>query len=154
MDEIDRKLIAETEKGISLVPQPFDQIAKNLGITPQEVLIRLQELQKNGVIRRFGVSLKPRGVGYLANALVAWKVPAARIALVGEYFSQHRDVSHCYEREIVPGEWEYNFYTVIHGKECYVVRQMVQRFAFETNLCEYAILFSTRNLKLKETPKC
>ena len=154
MDEIDRKLIAETEKGIPLVPQPFDQIAKDLEITPQEVLIRLQELQKNGVIRRFGVSLKPRGVGYSANALVAWKVPAARIALVGEYFSQHKDVSHCYEREIVPGEWEYNFYTVIHGKERCVVKQMVQRFAFETNLCDYTILFSTRNLKLKETPKC
>lgn len=154
MDEFDSKLLAKTEKGIPLTPQPFDQIAKDLRITPQEVLIRLQELQKNGIIRRFGASIKPHGVGYSANALVAWKVPAARIALVGEYFSQHTEVSHCYEREIMPGAWEYNFYTVIHAKERSLVQKMVQRFAFETNLCEYAILFSTRNLKLKEKTKC
>lgn len=154
MDEIDRKLLAKTEKGIPLTSQPFDQIARDIGITPQEVLLRLQALQKSGVVRRFGVSVKPNGVGYSANALVAWRVPAARIALVGQYFSQHTEVSHCYEREIVPGEWEYNFYTVIHSKERTIVQKMVQRFAFETNLCEYVILFSTRNLKLKGESKC
>lgn len=96
----------------------------------------------------------PNGVGYLANALVAWKVPPQRIALVGEYFCKCKEVSHCYEREVVQGRWDYNFYTVIHAQQRSTVEEMVQRFAAETSLSEYAILFSTRNLKLKEKTKC
>ncbi|HSV48891.1 MAG TPA: AsnC family transcriptional regulator [Candidatus Acidoferrales bacterium] len=154
MDKIDRKLIAETEKGIPITPQPFEEIAKDLGITPQEVIIRLQELKKSGVIRRFGVSVKPDSVGYSANALVAWKVPKERIAKVSQYFCKCKEISHCYERETVFGKWEYNFYTVMHAQERSMVQEMVRHFAAETSLSEYAILFSTRNLKLKEITKC
>lgn len=154
MDKISRKLVAEAEKGIPITPKPFDEIAKDLGITPQEVIIRLQGLKKSGVIRRFGVSVKPNGVGYSANALVAWKVPKGRIAKVSQYFCKCEEISHCYERETVLGKWEYNFYTVMHAQERPMVQEMVRHFATEASLSDYAILFSTRNLKFKELPKC
>jgi hypothetical protein len=154
MDEIDQKLLVEAEKGLPLTPQPFDQIAINLGISTQEVILRLRILQKNGVIRRFGASVMPNGVGYLANAMVAWKVPQNRIAEVSEYFCKRKEVSHCYEREVVPNKWEYNFYTVIHAQERSTVQELVKSFATEAALSNYEILFSTRNLKLKETTKC
>jgi DNA-binding Lrp family transcriptional regulator len=154
MDEIDRKLLEETEKGIPLIPQPFEQIAKDLGVTTQEVIARLQALKKSEVIRRFGVSVKPNGVGYSANALVAWKVPEQRMVEVSGHFCKRKEISHCYEREVIPGEWEYNFYTVIHAQERSVVQEIVQQLASEASLSEYAILFSTRNLKQKEKTKC
>lgn len=154
MDEIDRRLLVQTEKGIPLTPHPFDQIAQEIGISPQEAIDRLQRLQKSGIIRRFGISLVPNGVGYLANALVAWKVPPQQIASVNEYFCKCKEVSHCYERGAMPGKWDYNFYTVIHAPHRSAVKETVQRFAAELSLREYVILFSTRNLKLKEKTKC
>jgi siroheme decarboxylase len=154
MDAIDHKLIVEAEKGLPITPQLFDQIAASIGITPQEVIARLQKLQESGVIRRFGASLKPNGVGYSANALVAWKVPENRMQGVSRYFCERKEVSHCYERETVPGEWEYNLYTVMHAPQRSTIEKMVKQFSDETSLNHYVILYSTRNLKLKENTKC
>ena len=53
MDAIDLKIISGLRKGISLSPSPFDEIAAELAITPQEILLRLTRLKEEGVIRRF-----------------------------------------------------------------------------------------------------
>ena len=149
MDEIDRKLLIEAEKGLLLTPQPFHVIAVQIGIPPQEVLIRLQRLQADGIIRRFGVSLKPDGVGFCANALVAWKVPQNRVGEVGEYFSQSPLISHCYEREASMGKWEYNLYTVMHAHERKTIEWLVKQFSAAIAVTDYLVLYSTRNLKTK-----
>jgi len=154
MDAIDQKLLAQAEKGIPLIPEPFEEIATNLGITSQEAISRLQKLRESGIIRRFGVSVKPNGVGYLANALVAWKVPQTRMAEVSQYFCRQKEVSHCYEREPVEGEWEYNLYTVMHAHERVTVEERVKQHATEVAVCDFLILFSAKNLKLKDRNKC
>lgn len=150
MDAVDRKLLAETEKGLPLMPRPFDDLAAQLGITPEEVLTRLQRLQKEGVIRRFGASIRPNSVGFSANALVAWKVPAERIQEAGAFFSGCKEVSHCYERQIVVGRWEYNVYTVIHASERGALEALVKWLSEASGLGDFVVLYSTRNLK---TPK-
>jgi siroheme decarboxylase len=157
MDSVDRKLVFEAEKGLLLTAQPFDEIASKIGITTQEVIERLKKLQENGVIRRFGISLKPNSVGYLANALVAWKVPQSRVQEVGVYFSGFNDISHCYERETVAGLWEYNIYTVIHAHDRDAVEELVTLLSSITSIAEYLIIYSKRNLKTlmgKEMAKC
>jgi DNA-binding Lrp family transcriptional regulator len=156
LDTIDRKLVIEAEKGLPLTPEPFSALAAKVGITPQEALSRLQKLRDEGVIRRFGVSLKPNSIGFTANALVAWKVPKDRVLDVAKYFSECSQISHCYERETVAGRWEYNFYTVLHGHERSAVEHLVKILSNASGLGDYLILYSTRNLKNKtsETTKC
>ena len=39
LDEIDRKILAHMEKGITLTKKPFSEIALQLGITPKEVVL-------------------------------------------------------------------------------------------------------------------
>ena len=106
MDEIDRKLLAGMEKGITLTTEPFNEIALQLGITPKEVVTRLRNLKEKGVIRRFGASIKPNNIGFSANALVAWKVPENRVQEIGAYLSKYQEISHCYERKTVNGRWD------------------------------------------------
>jgi DNA-binding Lrp family transcriptional regulator len=147
MDEIDRKLLAGIGKGISLTNEPFNEIALQVGITPKEVVTRLSNLKENGVIRRFGASIKPKNVGFLANALVAWKVPENRIQEIGIYLSKYPEISHCYERKTVNGRWEYNIYTVIHGREREAVQRIVMEISKLIAVNEYKMLYSTRDLK-------
>ncbi|MGD6850824.1 MAG: Lrp/AsnC family transcriptional regulator [Candidatus Bathyarchaeia archaeon] len=157
MDAVDRKLVFEAEKGLLLTAQPFDEIASKIGIPTQEVIERLKKLQESGVIRRFGVSLRPSSIGYCANALVAWKVPQSRVQEVGAYFAGFNDISHCYERETVTGLWDYNIYTVIHGADRGTVEELVKLLSSITSLTEYLIIYSKRNLKNplgKEITKC
>jgi len=151
MDAIDRKILLETEKGLQLTPEPFKEIAAQVGITPKEVIERLKRLQETGIIRRFGASLKPNSVGFLANALVAWKVPQSRVEEVGRFFSEYDEISHCYEREPIAGKWEYNIYTVMHAHERETIQQLVKQLSTATALEEYSILYSKRNLKTLQT---
>ncbi len=147
MDEIDQKLLALVIKGIALTPEPFREIARELGITQNEVIGRLTELKKEGIIRKFGASIKPNNIGYSANALVAWKVPADRIKEVGCQLSKHQDISHCYERKPVEGKWEYNLYIVMHARERENIQSMVNQISVGLAINEYKILYSTRDLK-------
>jgi DNA-binding Lrp family transcriptional regulator len=147
MDEIDRKLLAGMEKGISLTSEPFSEIALQLGITPKEVVTRLSDLREKGVIRRFGASIKPKNVGFLANALVAWKVPENRVQEIGAYLSKYQEISHCYERKTVKGRWEYNLYTVIHGREREAVQSIIKEISKSIAVNEYKVLYSARDLK-------
>jgi DNA-binding Lrp family transcriptional regulator len=135
------------EKGITLTTEPFSEIALQLGITTQEVVARLTILREKGVIRRFGASIKPNNIGFSANALVAWKVPENRVQEIGAYLSKYQEISHCYERKTVCGKWEYNLYTVLHGKEREAVQRMVKEISEGIAINEYKILFSTRDLK-------
>ncbi|MGA3059372.1 MAG: Lrp/AsnC family transcriptional regulator [Candidatus Bathyarchaeia archaeon] len=147
MDEIDLKLLAGMEKGITLTTAPFNDIALELGITPKEVVTRLCSLKEKCVIRRFGASLKPNSIGFSANALVAWKVPENRVQEIGTYLSKYQEISHCYERQTVNRRWDYNLYTVIHGRERAVVQSIVKEISEVTAISEYKILYSTKDLK-------
>jgi siroheme decarboxylase len=147
MDEIDIKLLAIIGKGIALTKEPFNQIALQIGINQKEVLTRLNRLKQEGIIRKFGASIKPNNIGFAANALIAWKTPENRIREVGEYFSKLPEISHCYERKTVDGRWEFNLYTVMHAKERESIRNKVSQIATEAEITEYKVLFSTRDLK-------
>jgi len=147
LDEIDRKILVGMEKGITLTSEPFNEIALQLGITPKEVLTRLCNLKEKGVIRRFGASIKPNNIGFSANALVAWKVPEKRVQEIGAFLSKYQEISHCYERKTVDGRWDYNLYTVMHGREREAVQRLVKEISDESGINEYKILYSTRDLK-------
>lgn len=147
MDEIDCKILLETNKGLLLTPEPFNEIAVQLGITSGEVIARIVKLREIGVIRRFGASIKPNDIGFSANALVAWRVPENRIQEVGSCLSKFQEVTHCYERKTVAGKWEYNLYTVMHARERKAVEQLVKTLSEATAVNDYLILYSTRDLK-------
>lgn len=147
MDKVDCKILLETNKGLLLTPEPFNEIAAQLGITPREVIARLVKLRENGVIRRFGASIKPNDLGFSANALVAWKVSENRVQEVGSCLSKYQEVTHCYERKTVAGKWEYNLYTVMHARKRETIEQLVKNLSEATAVNDYLILYSTRDLK-------
>jgi DNA-binding Lrp family transcriptional regulator len=151
MDQIDHELLMKTSKGLPLTSEPFKEIADEMGITTQEAISRLVKLREEGVIRRFGVSIKPNDVGLVANALVAWKVPETRMQEVGSLLAQRAEVTHCYERYPAAGRWEYNLYTVMHAPKREAIQQLVAQLAQTTGIGDYVILFSVRDLK--EAPK-
>ena len=126
LDRVDELLLNELKQGIPLTPQPFTDIASEIGITPDEALTRLVKLKEAGVIRRFGACIKPNAVGLNANAVIAWKVPVDRVNEVGQYFASFREVTHCYERQTIPERWPYNLYIVMHAQERTVIEQMTR----------------------------
>ena len=147
LDEIDALLLSELNHGIPLTTQPFNRIATKLGISSEEVLTRLTKLKQTGVVRRFGATIKPNNIGFIANAVIAWCVPNDRVNEVGAYFSSFREITHCYERNPVQGRWEYNMYTVMHAQDRQTIEQTTDSLAKSIGISDYVILYSKRDLK-------
>ena len=147
MDPPDLAILAALEEGLPLVPEPFVEIAKRLGLSADDVLERTKQLQKTGVIRRFRARINQRQVGICANALVAWRCNGTPEEETGAILASFPTVTHCYERRPVPVRWEYSLYTVHHGHSREAVTDEVKKIADAAGLSEYLILFSTEEFK-------
>ena len=147
MDPIDVRLLRELEQGLPFVPAPFDEIGKRLGLSGDEVVERIGLLKRAGIIRKFRARIDQRKVGITANALVAWKPAGAIDNNLGKLLAAFPSVTHCYERRLVPGRWEYTHYTVHHGYSRDQVLDDVRAVAEQTGCKDYTVLFSTREFK-------
>jgi hypothetical protein len=147
MDRTDVQLLGELEHGLLLVPAPFEEIGKRVGLCEDEVIERIRRLKEAGIIRKFRARIDQRKVGITANALVAWKPAEARDNDLGNVLAAFSSVTHCYERMPIPGLWEYTHYTVHHGYSKDQVLGEVRAIADQTGCRDYAVLFSTREFK-------
>jgi DNA-binding Lrp family transcriptional regulator len=147
MDPIDIQILAALEDGLPLVPEPFAEIGKRLGISADEVLARTQKLHEAGVIRRFRARINQRKLGISANALVAWRCDKKPAEMTGAVLASFPSVTHCYERRPVPGRWEYSLYTVHHGRSREAVEDEIRKLAGAAGLSDYLVLFSTEEFK-------
>lgn len=147
MDPIDVRLLAELEKGIPMVPEPFSEVGRRLGIPEAEVLRRAQRLLNEGVIRKIRARINQRLLGIMANALVAWRPPAGWGEEAFSRFAASPGISHCYLRRPVPGRWEYTLYTVHHGRSRGEVLAAIEEMARAAACSEYVVLFSTEEYK-------
>ncbi|HHI81842.1 MAG TPA: Lrp/AsnC family transcriptional regulator, partial [Rhizobiales bacterium] len=55
LDAADRAIIVATQEGLPLVERPYDEIARQTGLSPDDVKNRLLSMLERGVIRRIGV---------------------------------------------------------------------------------------------------
>jgi len=147
VDQIDRFLLLELEKGLPLVSEPFDELGRRLRISGTEVLKRLQHLKNDGIIRKFRARINQRQIGITANAVVAWEVPDTSGSELYSRFASFPGVSHCYLRQPVPGRWDYTLYTVHHGRSRTGVLAEVKTLAEDAGVSSYAVLFSTEEFK-------
>jgi len=147
LDNVDITLIKELEKGLPFQVQPFSSVGERVGISEDEVLIRIRQLKKTGVIRKIKARINQRKIGVIANALVAWNVTDADREKAGHLLSAFPGVTHCYERVPIPGKWEYSLYTVHHGYDKEIVTEEIKSMAEETGIEQYVIIFSTEECK-------
>jgi DNA-binding Lrp family transcriptional regulator len=149
LNETDRQLIAAIQDGLPLASQPYAVIADRLGITQQAVITRLQALQDSGLIKRMGVVVRHRALGYDANAMVVWDVPDADIERIGKLLADETCVTLCYQRPRRLPDWPYNLFCMIHGRARDSVLRCIERIIDSHGLhdVDHDVLFSTRSFK-------
>jgi len=146
MDEIDIKILKLIQDGIRIIPEPFGLIAKELELSETQVIERLQEMIKDGVIRRFGASIGHRAIGITANAMCTWNVPDDKVEEVGAIMAGFQEVTHCYERPRYP-DWKYNLFTMVHAYSREECEKIAKEISLATGIKDYSILFSEREFK-------
>lgn len=146
LTEQDKQIIRELQNGLPLVSRPFALMAEKLGMAEEELIDRIRNFVENGQIRRFGAAVRHQDLGYVANAMVVWDVPAEKVSEVGRRMAGFEEVTHCYQRPRYPG-WPYNLFTVVHGQTREECIQAAERISRATGMEKYRLLFSTAELK-------
>jgi DNA-binding Lrp family transcriptional regulator len=146
LTELEKKIVASIQEDMAITERPYLIIAQALGISEESLLENLQSLCDRGIIRRFGATLRHQKTGYTANAMAAWQVDEDRVEDVGNKMAAFKQVSHCYRRNPT-NSWPYNLYTMIHANDKESCRQTARRMSRETEVENYALLFSRKELK-------
>jgi DNA-binding Lrp family transcriptional regulator len=144
--DLEKKVIALLQTDIPVVQRPFRQMAETIGITEKQFLEVLTSLNRRGIIRRFGATLKHQKSGFKANAMVAWNVDEARVEQVGTAMAGFDEITHCYRRDPAPG-WPYNLYTMVHAGTESECLSLVEKIAATVGESDYTLLFSRKELK-------
>ena len=149
LDETDRKLITCIQAGLPLSPQPYMDVADKIGLSELEVLQRLQGLLDAGVLRRLGVVVRHRELGYRANAMVVWDIPDSLVDEMGCRLRRFESVTLCYKRPRHLPDWPYNLFCMIHGHDrdtvLASVQQMIDLYGLQD--IRHEVLFSRRRFK-------
>jgi len=149
IDATDRRIIAATQGGLPLVPEPYAAVAAELGLSEATLCERLRAMQASGVIRRIAVAPNHYALGMVANGMSVWDVDDSAIADLGPRVGALDYVSHSYERPRALPDWRYNLFAMIHGTSHDEVEEKRARIkALLGNACRaHDILYSTRILK-------
>ncbi|CAB1370102.1 Lrp/AsnC family transcriptional regulator [Denitratisoma oestradiolicum] len=153
IDDVERRLVLATQGGLPLVPRPYHALAETLGISAEEVMVRLQDMLARGVIRRIGAVPNHYALGYTANGMSVWNMADSQADAVGERLGALAAVTHCYRRPRRLPHWPYNIFAMVHGKSRDAVLAQVAEIAalIEAEfpgVCQGRdVLFSSRILK-------
>ena len=146
---LDLALLHAIEGGLPLVPRPYAAIGAPLGLSEQAVMERLAMLGEAGTIKRLGVVVRHRELGYRANAMVVWDVPDGQVGEVGPCLARFPFVTLSYRRPRHPPLWPYNLFTMIHGRDRAEVLDQVEHIIASCQMqhIRHAVLFSGRRFK-------
>jgi len=136
LNDLEKRLLNEYQKGLPLSATPYADIAEQLGTSEALVIKILSRLQGLGVVSRVGPVFKPKSVG--ASTLAAMSIPEELLEEVAEQVSAYPEVNHNYERED-----SYNLWFVVTAPNQQTLDTVLAEMESETG---YKVL----NLPLKK----
>lgn len=146
LDVIDQQLISLLQGDLPENENPYAAMAARIGITEEETVQRLKDLNAQGKLKRIGAILRHQNAGYTENAMVVFAVPSSRMDAVAGDLAACPLVSHCYERG-AHEEWPYTLYAMLHSREKDDIEVFVEAFATVQGISDYAVLYSLEELK-------
>lgn len=148
-DLADQGIIAATQEGLPLVPEPYAQIAAGLDMPVDALMQAMKRMLSAGMIRRIGAVPNHYRLGLRGNGMTVWDVPDELAASLGERVGALDFVSHSYLRPRYPGVWPYNLFAMVHGHDRTEVITKAERVAevLGPHCRSRDILFSTEVLK-------
>jgi len=142
LESIDQRLLNRIQKNFPIAPKPYEELGKELGISEEEVLVRIQSLKASGLIRRIGGIFDSRSLGY-KSTLCAMRVPEERVEEVAAIINQYPGVTHNYLRN-----HDYNMWFTFIAPSQEVLELHLQNIRECTNIEDLINLPSTRMFKI------
>ncbi|WP_277555128.1 siroheme decarboxylase subunit beta [Halobaculum limi] len=148
LSELERDLLIEIQDGFPLTATPYRDVAAAIDADVDDVLSAVERLLADGCIKRIGCVVNHIVTGFHNNCMVVWDVPDDRLDELGERVGELPYVTLCYHRPRRPDQdWEYNLFTMVHGREADAVDAKIDELAEEYLPFDHERLYSTETLK-------
>ena len=146
LSALDRNLLTALQPGLPLLSRPYQALADVVGLSERRVIDTLRGWLEHGLVKRLGIIVRHRELGYRANAMVVWDIPDTEVSAVGGLLAAESGVNLCYRRPRRLPDWPYNLFCMMHGRERDEVLARVDTLCAEHHLQNYphAALFSSR----------
>ena len=145
MDEVDKKILNILQARFPVVPEPFDAVGAELGISGDEVLERVKRLKDKGVIRRIGAVFDSRKLGY-ASTLCAARVPENQVRFFVEIVNGYPGVTHNYRRS-----HEYNIWFTFIAPNPDALEKALAEIRQRTGITDVISMPAVRTFKINAT---
>jgi DNA-binding Lrp family transcriptional regulator len=144
-----RRLAAALQPGLELAAHPYAALAQQAGLDEADCIAQLRTWIEEGTIRRFGVIVRHRELGFRSNAMVVWNVPDALTTAFGLRLAHSAGVTLAYRRARCEPQWAYNLYCMVHGRDRGTVAGRIDALRGECGLLGFPsrTLFSRRCYK-------
>lgn len=120
-----KQLLNDFQRDFPLSERPYNEIADAIGVTEDDVLSALTELNDNQLISRIGLIIPPNHIG--VSTLVAMAVPEPQLQAVAGKISRYPEVNHNYERE-----HRFNLWFVAIASDAYHLNKVINTIERET----------------------
>lgn len=134
LDDLDQELLNAVQWDFPLTPRPYAALGARIGISEAEVMERVSEVKRKGVLRQLSAIFDTRALGY-SSSLVAAKVDPHLIEDAAAVISTHPGVSHNYKRNhdynlwytiaVPPGESLQEHVDALHEKSGSLVTRVL-----------------------------
>lgn len=128
---LDKKIINNLQGGFPLGEHPWEIVSKQLDIPVDEIIIRIERLQAEGYISRFGPLYNAEKLGG-GLTLAAMKVPPNRFDEVAGCVNAFAEVAHNYQREHTLNMW-----FVIATEKPEQIKKVIKQIERQTGLLVY-----------------
>lgn len=98
LTSLDKKLLNLLQGSLQLESRPFQLIGRELGMSEEQVIARLQQLKAGGYIRKIGAFFNSDKLGY-QGTLVALRVKPSLMEETAIFINQFPGITHNYQRE-------------------------------------------------------
>ena len=143
LDSIDSAILNRIQSDFPITSRPYRAVADELGLTEKEVLGRVAELKKAGIIRRIGGNFVPGKLGFVST-LCAARVPADKIEHFAKIVNRYPGVTHNYQRDN-----EYNVWFTFISPSMDEIEANLKKIAAESGVHDILNLPATKVFKLK-----
>jgi len=148
LTRLEADLLLAIQDGFPLSATPYTDIADEIGADVGDVLAAVDRLLADGCIKRIGCVVNHIVTGFTSNCMVVWNVPDEDLDRLGETVGSLPYVTLCYHRPRRSEQaWEYNLFTMIHGRESDAVDAKIDELAADYLPVEHERLYSTETLK-------
>jgi DNA-binding Lrp family transcriptional regulator len=143
VDETDNRLLDIIQDDFPLIDEPFHKLASLLNISSDDVIMRLQRLKSDGIIRRIGAILDSKKLGYFST-LCAMKVPLHRVGEVAKMVNGYTGVTHNYIRD-----HDYNMWFTITARSQQELEKVIAGIKENSSIGELMELPAVRMFKIR-----